>query len=28
MQGDYHQMEFHLRLLLTQIDHYSNPYVE
>tara|TARA_B110000027_G_scaffold96307_1_gene101661 strand:- start:3803 stop:4312 length:510 start_codon:yes stop_codon:yes gene_type:complete len=28
MQGDYHQMEFHLRLLLTQIDHHSNPYFE
>ena len=26
MQGDYHQMEFDLRLLLTQIDHDSNPY--
>jgi hypothetical protein len=28
MQGDYHLMEFHLRLLLTQIDHYSNPYAK
>ncbi len=26
MEGDYHQFEFDLRLLLTQIDHESNPY--
>ena len=26
MEGDYHQLEFDLRLLLTQIDHHSNPY--
>jgi len=26
MEADYHQLEFDLRLLLTQIDHDSNPY--